>query len=179
MSASSALDRLEAPEYRRHQRREWWVERIGWLAMLVLVVAGIAGIFGSGPATRRADAGGDGALVVEYSSVERVEAPAQLTIRTRPPRSRSDAPPAAEASPAVWRLLVSRSFADRVTPEVIVPRPETVSQVGDDVAYTFIARSGDPQRVVFRYHYDEFGSFEHRVATDAGASVVFRQRVLP
>ena len=76
----STLD-LEQPENQRASSREWWAERIGWVAISIILIAALLGAFGPGPLSHREAASDDGRLRVDYYRVQRYAAPAELRIR--------------------------------------------------------------------------------------------------
>jgi hypothetical protein len=163
-----SIAELESPTVLRHHRLEWRIERCAWIALLIIIAAALAGFLGPGPLTRRQRTSDDGSLTIQYQAVERNAAPGQLVVRARLP-----------AGTAQLRLAFSRSFCDRVTAESIVPSPLSVEADGDDVVYTFAARSSADVVVMYRYEYHECDVFEHRIALDEGSPIRFRQYVLP
>jgi hypothetical protein len=166
MKRNHALAELESPQHQKHQRHEWWFERVGWVLMLLVIVAALLGFIGPGPLTSREVAGGEGSPTIEYYVVEHYGAPGRFVVRAPPGRRET------------LQLTVSRSFCDRATAESIVPPPASVAADDDDVTYTFALAGAEPT-IVFRYKYDEFGVFDHQIAVDGGRPVAFRQYVLP
>jgi hypothetical protein len=162
------LDELENPTHSRHQRREWRFERFGWTAFLLIIAAGLLGFLGPGPLTSEKRTSDDGSLTIEYQAVEHNAAPGVCVVRARSP-----------ADATTLRLLVSRSFCDHVTAESIVPAPLSTEARGDDIAYTFAVQASSEVVVRYRYEYDRFDVFDHRVAVEGGSPVRFRQYVLP
>lgn len=71
----------------------------------------------------------DGRLVVEYYSVERYEASAELRIRFQP----------VQTEDGLIRLALSREFTDATTPEAITPAPDSVEMRDDRIVYAFRA----------------------------------------
>jgi hypothetical protein len=63
------------------QERTWRVERIGWLVVLALLVAAVAGLFSGGLLGRATASDPEGRLVVEYDRFARYGAPAEIVIR--------------------------------------------------------------------------------------------------
>jgi hypothetical protein len=163
-----SIAELESATILRHHRREWRVERIGWAALVVITAAGLAGLLGPGPLTFQRRSSDDDSLTIEYQSVEHNAAPGRLVIRARPPAGESEI-----------RLAFSRSFCDHATAESIVPTPRSAEARGDDVVYTFAADPSTDFVVTYRYQYDDFDVFDHRIALDGGEPVRFRQYVLP
>lgn len=71
-------DGLQIDDDARLQQRTWRIQRLGWLGFVALVLAGLVGLFGSGPLSR-ATAIGDG-VRVEYDRFARLHAPATLLV---------------------------------------------------------------------------------------------------
>lgn len=65
------------------QRRVWRFERAGRYALLVLVVAALAGLFGNGPLSQGAVESADGRVQVEYQRFSRSGAVDSLRIRVQ------------------------------------------------------------------------------------------------
>lgn len=62
------------------QEMSWRLQRIGWVAMILVVLGGLAGVFGHGPVSR-ARLGDPSLLELEYSRFERRTKEAVLRIR--------------------------------------------------------------------------------------------------
>lgn len=75
---------LQVPQDEEFQRREWRWERAGWAAMAALLVAGLAGLLGSGPASWARAEGSAGLVEVEYQRVTHHEADDSLTLTLAP-----------------------------------------------------------------------------------------------
>lgn len=169
-SDESSLRDLESPQALRTQRIEWIAERLGWLLIAAVVLAGLLGLLGRGPLSHTRRTSSDGAIVVEYHALERYHAPTQLLVRLRDE---------ARASPQV-RLAVSRRFADATTEESIVPRPILVESRGDELIYTLRISDIDEQgAILIRYEHDTFGSLPYHVRIDGQSEVPVSQFVFP
>ena len=119
---------LELEEDEAFHERVWRLRRAGWLAMVLLILAGLAGLLGVGPLSRAevSDASG---LHVAHARFARAEAPESLRVRV---------PAQADGH----RLAVSRAFLDRVRIESVVPEPARTEALGDQVVYVFAGRPG-------------------------------------
>ena len=164
-----SIEELENPEHLRHQRGEWLGERIGWGLIAAVLTAAIAGLVGPGPLSSRQVASGDGTLTVEYDAFQRSQAPAVLRIRVQPEGSAGD-----------LDLALSRTLTDATQLEQIVPEP-VVSSLDDDEVILSL-RAGDLKRgevVLYRYQYERFGSFRHRIRLAGRQPVEIQQWVFP
>src|SRR5688572_16733735 len=122
--ASSTLE-LDSNEHLQLVRREWKVERVGWMLVMAFVLAGLAGLLGPGPVSRRTLTSNDQRLRVEYYAVAHYQAPAELRIRCVP------------AAQEQIRLSFSRSFTDVSRPLGITPEPSSVVIHNDRLVYSF------------------------------------------
>lgn len=166
----TSVEGLEDPKFLSHQRSEWWLSRGGWLAMGLLLAAALAGFLGPGPLGYRRASSSDGSIVLEYHAVQRNSAPADLRLQLHP----------AKDEQKEVRLAVSRSFADAITPEHIVPRPASVSASGNSIIYAF--RLEDLQaeyQVTYRYEHDDFGIFDYEFSLAGRQPLKIRQYVCP
>lgn len=75
---------LEIDENPKLQNATWTIERVAWVVMALLVLAGLAGAFGHGPLSRSEARTPDGALTVEYPRITRLDAADELELRFRP-----------------------------------------------------------------------------------------------
>jgi hypothetical protein len=133
-------------------------------------IVGVALLGGLGPGLlswKRIETS-DRSVSVEYASVVHHEAPGEFVLRINP-----------DSGASTVRLSVSRSFCDHATLEAIVPRPTEEQGRESDVVYTFAVDPKQTTTVIFRFSYDDFGGFDHRIAVDGGAPLDFHQRVLP
>lgn len=75
---------LQVRQHERFTRREWRIERVGWLVMTVFVVAGLVGLLGPGPLGWTTAETSGGLLAVEYQRVVHHEADESLTFTFSP-----------------------------------------------------------------------------------------------
>lgn len=66
------------------QEKTWIVERVGWAAMAVVILAALLGAFSKGPISWAQVTSSDGRLVVEYERFLRHQAPSQLKLSILP-----------------------------------------------------------------------------------------------
>jgi anti-sigma factor RsiW len=164
-----SIQDLEAPEHLRHQRWEWLVERIGWLVIALLLAAAMAGLLGPGPLSDRTAASDDGALTVEYDAFHRYQAPASLRIHVAPRDTESDV-----------KVAVSRSMTDATQLDEIVPKPVLSKLDGAQLILTFRAEDfHQSDTVLYRYQYEKFGSFTHRIGLAGQEPVEIEQWIFP
>lgn len=164
---------LEIDQDLGFQRRSWVVQRTGWAVMALLVAAALAGLFGSGPLSRRI-ARAPGAFEVEYQHFTRYEDPELLTLRLEP---------AVTAVPLV-RLSINMEFLDHARIESVLPAPERVEAAAGRVVYAFrVAEPGRPFPVVFNMRPQRVGRAAARLRVESeaarGREAAFRQFTYP
>jgi hypothetical protein len=168
MSQTRSIE-LDDPDSLRLQSREWIAERIGWVLIAAALLAAVLGLLGPGPLSHRYASSSDGRLSVEYYSIQRHEAPAELIIRL-PDVQRQDE----------IRLAVSREFTDRITTESITPEPERIEMQGERLVYHVAAAdSGGEAVVVVRYRNTAMGRLRYEVALEDGPVVSISHFVCP
>ncbi|HET6380028.1 MAG TPA: hypothetical protein VFH63_03215 [candidate division Zixibacteria bacterium] len=151
------------------QRREWIMERIGWTAMLVIAVAGLLGLFGTGLLSA-AEAQGEGNLLLRYGRFERFNAPAELAFTV----------PAEAASPdGTFGISISRDYLAAVQVEAITPEPADVAADGDWLTYTFASSTPGSITVVFHLEHDAIGPRQLLVRLGDGEPMAIGQFVYP
>jgi hypothetical protein len=166
--AESTID-LEQPENQRASSREWWTERIGWIAISIILIAALLGAFGPGPLSHREATSDDGRLTVDYYRVQRYSAPAELRIRFEP-----------DATAELVDLAFSQSFVDEIKLESITPSPTAVSLQGKRVVYSFrVADLGEHGHVVYRFEHESFGPLTGTVVLLPGSEVPLSQFICP
>jgi hypothetical protein len=161
---------LEIATDLKHQRRLWVVERVGWTVMGLLIVAGLAGLFGSGPLSR-ASAGQPGsALRVEYERFGRYEAPSELKLSIG----------AEQVQGSMLRVWISRDYLDRVEVERTMP-PCDVSQLDvNRVIYVFnLAQTNKPAMITFYVRPTAYGKTRGNIGIVGGPEVPFSEFVYP
>jgi hypothetical protein len=168
-ASPSTLD-LDEPKKLRAVARELLAERIGWLSIAAIVLAGLIGFLGPGPLSYREQSSENGELSVEYSAVERYESPAKLTVRfadiPRPDR--------------MIRLALSRDFADEIVPEATSPPPDSTTMLATKVVHAFrVADLGEEGHVIFRYKNNRWGWRRIQISLVDGPTLEIEQFICP
>jgi protein-L-isoaspartate(D-aspartate) O-methyltransferase len=160
--------RFEVNEDYGYQQKEWRFEQVGAVVWVLMLLAGIAGLLGSGPLSSAGAASSDGSLHAEYNRITRRQADSEIRFGLSTGTVRDGA----------IRLRVDRSFVESVELEGIQPEPREVVQAGDRVVFVFAAEPAGPATVRFRFRPGRVGMSEHRFAADTG-EVRLRSFVLP
>ncbi len=151
-------------------RREWRIQRVGWLVMLLFIVAASVGLLGAGPLSAGSARTADGRLGIEHHRVARHSAPDLL---------RFDIAPEAAVNGTV-RLWLDRTYVQGRTIKVIAPEPERSSVSANRIIYEF--RIGDPSSrtiIAFRTEPDDMWRQKGAAGLVGGDSLRFGQIVLP
>lgn len=120
------MSRQHVAEDLELQRRTWRFERAGWVLLSVLLLAGVLGLFGTGPFSRMQEASADGAVSVDYPRFMRRQSPESIRIDL-----------AAEAGPGSLTLSIGREWLDEVTLQSVTPEPGHVELRPDRLVYSF------------------------------------------
>lgn len=123
--AKQKADGLEVEQDLEFQRRSWAVQRIGWIVMLVIVVAGLVGVFGNGPLSLIAVSHPGSVQRVEYQRFVRVSSPTTLRFSAVPSHN------------GVVQLRLSQSYLGKVYLERITPEPAKVVAATDQLLLSF------------------------------------------
>lgn len=160
---------LEIAEDMDFERRDWTVERVGWVVMLLLAVAALLGLLGPGPLTRMTVGERGGPLTVEYYRFERVENPSTLKVNLVPPAEEDE-----------LKLWVDRTYAEAITFEQITPEPAEMELSADRLVLTFeLGETGKETAIMLHLRHQEFGSMQGRIGIVDGPEVSFKQFVYP
>jgi hypothetical protein len=144
---ADAEHELDIDQDLEFQRRDWTFERVGWIVMLLLLVAALVGLLGQGPLSKSERASPDNSLRVEYDRFERHGASAELTLFVR----RDSA-----AGPAV-SVWVKDDFLRGIQLDQIAPEPVRQVSVGDRTLFD-IAVAGDSARLTLAFRPKKWGA---------------------
>ncbi len=151
------------------ERKEWVVQRIGWVVISLLIVAAALGVFGHGPLTHRTGEAADGTLSVDYDGVIRNTGVAVATFRT------GDAAIDDEAV----TLRLGRDLVTGWRIEDINPKPSTESSDADWLIWEFDLLGDSAPVVEVHYRGDGLGRHSGEVRVGDGAPVRVSQWIQP
>lgn len=135
--AAESDDRLEVNEDRAWQERTWTIQRLGWIAMVVFLLAALFGATGSGGplATARVATGGG---TIDHPRIARWQSAEQVTVNL----------PSGSTGPIDVEL--ERSFVDLFSIESVEPDPSQVTATGAGHRFTFdLAGDAGPKSIAF------------------------------
>jgi hypothetical protein len=170
MPRLESVGSLELDQDLPFERKTWLIQRIGWIVMLVAVVAGLLGLFGRGWLSQ-ATAGGPGnPLRIEYERFTRHSSPTQLTLRL-----------AAGAAPdGKARIRFSKPFLDGIKVEDVHPHPDSVEAAEAHVVYVFrVAHPDKPSTITFQIEPEDYWSRQGDAGIEGKEPVRFSQFVFP
>ncbi len=166
MASENGIERLLDPEVLRFHRRMWTFQRVGWAAMLLVAVAGLAGLFGSGPFSSTTVKAADGELSLKYQRFWRARSDTPLRIHVRAP--------AGDETP-VW---IERAYLREASIENVFPQPDKTRFSDDRITWYFPSKPGAEEEIVFEVRFDQASVHAGRLGSGR-ASVHFRQVVFP
>ncbi len=162
---------LEIGQALDFQRRQWFIQRVGWVAMALVILSALAGLMGAGPLSHASVGSPEGDLRLMYPRFDRRHAPTEVRLEIAGDAIR-------EGEVQVW---LDQAFLDRIELEQIIPEPEEVFTGPDREVYVFRAGSdpGQPIDVTFQFQQDAFGVHSARVGLVDGPQLAFWQVVYP
>jgi hypothetical protein len=151
------------------QKIEWRVQRFGWIAWGLIVLAASMGLLGSGWLSDRNRSAPDSSLGVKFDRFVHYHHPVQieLSLRTAP-------------TDGEWQVTMDRSLLDRLQILRIEPEPERRVIADNAVTYSFLAGANVALgKVVFHVEYERYGGAQGRVSVAERSPVIVNQFVYP
>ena len=169
MPETKGTQGLEVAEDLAFQEKEWKVERAGWIVGLLVLLAALAGLFGSGPLSSAAVE--EGPLRVEYHRFIRYQSPEALTIQMD----------AAQAGDGRVRLWLGREYLSGFEVQKIVPEPDQVQLFADRIVYEFqTPESEGPLQITVQMKPNRTGTQRGQLGSEnTGEGAAFTQFVYP
>ena len=169
MATVHRVGSLEISDDLKFTRLSWRIERIGWLGLAAVLVAGILGLLGSGlfSSTTSGEAGAP--LRVHFERFGHLGADDRLAVTLRP-RVRG----------GVVSLWIDDRYLDDVEIREIAPPPERIElQPGRKVYYFPVAEGADVVQVWFDLSYKKAGRLAGRFGMPEGPAVELKQFIYP
>ncbi|MBI5441601.1 MAG: hypothetical protein HY900_10380 [Deltaproteobacteria bacterium] len=162
------LGDLELEQDLPHQERMWRVQKVVWILLTLALVAGLVGLFGSGPLSAAKATGGG--LDLDYQRFLRREAPTSLKVNVR----------GSPSEERILRLTLSREYLEGFMAEDILPQPLSTEAGARNYVFEFkLAEPGSPTTVCFHLKAKKTGLLDAEVAVEGHSPVAFRQFVYP
>lgn len=170
MAEIKRIGDLELGQDLMYQRRKWVVERTGWTAMLLLILAALTGLFGAGPLSKTRAESTDALLSVEYDRFARLMSPLRLRVHIDAGAVQDDE----------IRLWISRAYLERTRIQHITPQPSRVETGPDRLIYVFrAAQENIPVTLIFHFEAERFGPMQARMGLEDRQALEFSQFVYP
>lgn len=152
------------------QRKTWTVQRIGWGGMALIVVAALAGVFGSGPLTRTEVTDNPQTFRLLYDRFGRYEGELVLQLVLSPETTTSN-----RVTVEIDRTYWTGHAVEHITPEPLI------SSIGiDGFLYTFETNApSTPSVIVFRLRPKSIGAMDGRIRVNNAGPLRFHQFMFP
>jgi hypothetical protein len=168
MSSLKKVGDLQIDQDLKFQKKEWSVERAGWLVMLVIVVLAVFGLFGQGPLSNTTIE--NESLQVKYGRFERLLAPVQIHVQVD----------AQQAASGEVKLQVDQGILSHYEVEKIVPEPDSVELAPEQVTYTFKTSPGEqPLEINFYLQANQLGTPNGKIGLVGGPMLDITQLIYP
>jgi hypothetical protein len=135
----------------RFLRAEWFVQRVGWLVLLAILVAAIAGLFGGGlfsETTSTAEENG-AEVTIHHPRWGRMESPTGMKVEVEAPGQQAE-----ELS-----LTLSHSLAEKIDITSVVPEPDSNALGPKGVTYSWQVEDWSEKLIIaFNYRVKEWKS---------------------
>jgi hypothetical protein len=167
---SAATDRLELDRNEAFQRKEWTVQRVGWVVWGIVIVAALAGLLGSGPLSDQVASSADGAVRVHYDRFVHHHHPTILEVHLRPK----------SGDGKELAIKLSQPFLDRVRIHHIQPDAERRELLADGAVFYFDRDDrAETAKIVLHVEYEKMGATRGRVELLGHDGVDLRSFVYP
>jgi hypothetical protein len=160
-------DQLPVRDDTTFQRRVWLGERLGWVVLSVLIIAGLFGVFSNGLASSATVTSPDGSLRVTYERFERKTARGHFTIRI------------AHADAQEMRVRLSQAFVETHVIESLYPTPLRSSAGERGLELTFAPTAEGDVSIYLAARAQRFGVLSTTVEVEGGARVALWQLIYP
>jgi hypothetical protein len=151
----------------RLQRREWVMQRVSWLLLLVLLILIACGLFGKGgPMSLMRERSDDGSVLLEYERFIRYHSPDMLRLTL-------------QADADKIRIRLDSGYARDIRIEQITPTPEQETSDDGSIAFLFNTQPGAQVQVVLHFEPIKYGKLAGWIAVDDKPHHPFSQFVYP
>lgn len=148
------------------QHREWIVQRIGWVLLTLLLLAGALGLFGNGPLSHRTL--GNQAATFEYERFIRKDADARWEFQLEDGAAGNQV-----------EIAIDAAFARQFEFRSIQPTPVSTVLDGGRWVYRFDARGPAGTAVVFIVQPESLGSHSGTITVNDAAPFTLSQFTYP
>lgn len=146
----------------------WKIQRAGWAAMGVIVLLGLAGLFGHGPASRASGGDRQGPLWVEYERFGRYQGSSELRIHVR----------SAQTSKPI-RIWIGPDYTAHVDVQQIIPSPLASELADHGFAFEVAASDREPGVITLLLQFRDIGRVAGEIRSPGVDPIPVRHFVYP
>jgi hypothetical protein len=163
-------DGLETGANLGFQQKWWRLEQVIYGVMTVLLLAGLAGVFGRGPLSRAKAGNPSMPLSADYERFARFRTPTLITVHLGPQITRGRRVALRLTGPINDRIPVSR----------IIPQPRSASPIADGQQFTFdVPTPGDSASVRMILEPGKVGMSHASIGVEGAPTLGLSQFVYP
>ena len=149
------------------QKREWVFQRLGWVALLLLIVASGVGLLGPGMASRSTSTEPSSGLQIEHYRLVHRQAPVDITARLEQSNAEEQ---------SIW---IGAGLLERMTIESMVPEPIRVEADSEGSRFVIATTPGAPASFRLSVRYERCGTAKGRIGRNAAESLDLETFVYP
>lgn len=151
----------------RLQRKVWKLERVGWYALLALVILTLLGVFSRGPLSSLKTVSAQGDLTVDYERFYRSGGSNPMIIHTQ---GRPDQP---------VTLMISKAMMEGFSIDSIQPQPITSTGTSDGLSLTLPADKHGHATLYLSWRSNGVGLFKSQISIVGGGQIPITQFIYP
>lgn len=168
--SSQHVGDLEISQDMEFQRRSWTVERVGWVLMLLFVVAAALGLFGGGGPFSDITTGSEtDDLQIQHPRFAREGRPMSLSIQAQPAEGQGS-----------LRLHFDEAYIAYFQMDQIMPVPSQVEAGGGQIIYVFaLANAGDRITIMFDMTPEYSGLVSGQIGIEGSPAFTINHFIYP
>jgi hypothetical protein len=151
------------------QRRMWKIQRVGWAAMALILLLGLVGVFGHGPASRVSAGDRQSRLWIEYERFGRHQGSSELRLHVGP----------ADTSKPI-SIWIGPDYAAHVDIQRIIPSPVRSTLVDQGLAFEIdAADQRKPGIITVLVQFHDIGWVAAEIRSPGADPVPIKQFIYP
>jgi hypothetical protein len=163
---NSALDQIDAE---KNEQSHWSVQRLRRVAAaltVLILVAALAGIFGSGPLSTVEATSPDTLFQIQYARFARLDSPIELVIQAQPANNEI-------------AIEIENQYLTHFKIEGISPEPVRTRAGQTQTEYVFESASREPAIIRMHMRATDFGSISGSLKLSTSQGVAVRHFIYP
>lgn len=149
------------------QRRIWRIERIGWYALVVVVVLTLFGLFSHGLLSSAVASSATKDLVVEYERFHRSGAVNTMVIHSRGKPGETHT------------VVIGKAMMEGFSIDSIQPQPRNSAGNGQGLRLTLEGDTHGESSLYLEWSSNGLGLYESKIAVEGGGEVAITQFIYP